>query len=965
MSNSKGKGGGGGGASSATSPVDNKRQLPSKEASLFRQIVKFYETKQYKKGLKAADQILKKFPEHGETLSMKGLTLNCLDKKQEAYEFVRNGLKNDLRSHVCWHVYGLLYRSDQEYREAIKCYMNALRLDKENIQILRDLSMLQIQMRDLSGFVETRRQLLTLRPAQRTNWIAFAVSHHLVCNYEMCLHVLEAYEKTVAEESEKGAEAEGKKTNANEEAFEASEMLLYKARVLEEGGQFEQAIGLLTDKANAKKILDKLGAKEALGRMYRKSDQLQKAKDLYSELIDMNPENIKYHDGLFQSIGLPTLSKCNSSHMAHANKKSKFGDTNAPNLSKEDRMKMIAEFERLQKVHPKCIAFGRRIIDLHSCEDDPDGSSFSIALDKYVRPWLKKGIPSLFQSLKDLYNKKQNVELIQRLFESYEKTLRAESRLPPVVNQQQQEEENVEKSQEILVWVLAFLSQHYDHTGQIQQAIDKVDRAITLDPKVVELHTIKSKIMKHAGDLTSASQLSDHARELDLADRYLNCHTVKYMLRAGQIEKANSLAVLFTKDNTPAKEAAAKDADPLNSLKNLHEMQCIWYEYELGKAYKKLCTNNATEKPSSKGFENMGRALHQFKYILKHFDDMHEDQFDFHSYCLRKMTLRSYLDMLKFENKLYSHPFYCKAACEAIKCYLHLHDDPPALRREQERKEEELKVAQMAPNERKKYKAKQRKLQKKKEEEEKQQGTEGAASGGGAGKDTRPFAVKEESQAQKDLYTEKPLDEAKLLLDKLLAVEDKGNNHEAQLLAFEWGMRTQKYLYALSALRNSQRIAGLEDPDVHRCLVRLVKEKKDSIQNAVVEKVLKEMLGQMLSNLTLDKYCQQWVERNGERNVQSCIAGAETIAMAEATGGSVDLEALLMDKLIKGGDKWFDASRDKGEACDHVASVEALAFLVEEKKLEKVGASWKSLAAKHFRHSELFSTSASLSNLSL
>ena len=33
--------------------------------------MKYYETKQYKKALKAADQVLKKFPDHGETLSMK------------------------------------------------------------------------------------------------------------------------------------------------------------------------------------------------------------------------------------------------------------------------------------------------------------------------------------------------------------------------------------------------------------------------------------------------------------------------------------------------------------------------------------------------------------------------------------------------------------------------------------------------------------------------------------------------------------------------------------------------------------------------------------------------------------------------------------------------------------------------------------------------------------------------------
>lgn len=83
---------------------------------------------------------------------MKGLTLNCLGRKEEAYDHVRRGLRNDLQSHVCWHVYGLLQRSDKKYDEAIKCYRNALKWDKDNIQILRDLSLLQIQMRDLEGY---------------------------------------------------------------------------------------------------------------------------------------------------------------------------------------------------------------------------------------------------------------------------------------------------------------------------------------------------------------------------------------------------------------------------------------------------------------------------------------------------------------------------------------------------------------------------------------------------------------------------------------------------------------------------------------------------------------------------------------------------------------------------------------------------------------------------------------------
>jgi hypothetical protein len=38
-------------------------------------------------------------------------------------------------------------------------------------------------MRDLSGFVETRQQLLTLKPNHRMNWIGFAVAHHLSSKY--------------------------------------------------------------------------------------------------------------------------------------------------------------------------------------------------------------------------------------------------------------------------------------------------------------------------------------------------------------------------------------------------------------------------------------------------------------------------------------------------------------------------------------------------------------------------------------------------------------------------------------------------------------------------------------------------------------------------------------------------------------------------------------------------------------
>ena len=73
------------------------RPLPKKESDMFKNLVKSYEGKLYKKAVKQADTILKKFPHHGETLAMKGLVLNNMAKKEEAHALVKQGLMNDMR----------------------------------------------------------------------------------------------------------------------------------------------------------------------------------------------------------------------------------------------------------------------------------------------------------------------------------------------------------------------------------------------------------------------------------------------------------------------------------------------------------------------------------------------------------------------------------------------------------------------------------------------------------------------------------------------------------------------------------------------------------------------------------------------------------------------------------------------------------------------------------------------------
>lgn len=51
----------------------------------------------------------------------------------------------------------------RNYGEARKAYLNALRYDKENQNVLRDLGQLQVQLRDYEGYAETRRRILVVK----------------------------------------------------------------------------------------------------------------------------------------------------------------------------------------------------------------------------------------------------------------------------------------------------------------------------------------------------------------------------------------------------------------------------------------------------------------------------------------------------------------------------------------------------------------------------------------------------------------------------------------------------------------------------------------------------------------------------------------------------------------------------------------------------------------------------------
>uniref|UniRef100_A0A8C8CZ48 Uncharacterized protein n=1 Tax=Oncorhynchus tshawytscha TaxID=74940 RepID=A0A8C8CZ48_ONCTS len=778
--------------------------LPPKENALFKRILRCYEHKQYRNGLKFCKQILSnpKFTEHGETLAMKGLTLNCLGKKEDAYELVRRGLRNDLKSHVCWHVYGLLQRSDKKYDEAIKCYRNALKWDKDNLQILRDLSLLQIQMRDLE--------------AQRASWIGYAVAYHLLEDFEMAAKIVEEFRKT-------------QQTSPDKVDYEYSELLLYQNQVLREAGLFKEALEHLT--TYEKQICDKLAVEETRGELLLQLDRSEEATEVYRQLQERNPENWAYYQGLEKALKPASI---------------------------EERQKL---YEEAWVKYPKGLVPRRLPLTFLT------GEKFRECLDCYLRTNFSKGCPPVFTTLKSLYHDKEKVSIVEELVVGYETCLKS-------CRMFNQNDGGKEEPPTTLLWVQYFLAQHFDHVGQQTLALDYINTAIESTPTLIELFLIKAKIYKHAGNIKEAARWMDEAQALDTADRFINSKCAKYMLKAGLVKEAEEMCSKFTREGASAVE-------------NLNEMQCMWYQTECALAYKSM--------------NKFGDALKKCHEIERHFVEITDDQFDFHTYCMRKMTLRSYVDLLKLEDVLRMHPFYYKAARTAIQIYLGLHDNPLT----DDNKEHQADAENLNDKELKKLRNKQRRAQKKAQLEEEKKNAEKEKQLKNQKKkkeddDEEIGGPKEELIPDKLAKVENPLEEAVKFLTPLKNLVK--NKIETHLLAFEIYFRKEKYLLMLQSVKRAFSMEP-SHPWLHQCLVRFFKGVSDSKDlPQAVRTVLKQEISRLFGESNPQSFNKNYLSQHSN-SIPHRVAGTTMLSSCKV------LEALRDGNLGDGQQKAAEVYR--------------------------------------------------------
>jgi tetratricopeptide (TPR) repeat protein len=166
----------------------------------------------------------------------------------------------------------------------------------------------------------------------------------------MAVKILEAYEGTLEEDSP-----------PDNERYEHSEMLLYKATLLEESGDAEKALDELLKKEA--KIVDKRGIQEHRASLYLQLNRVKEAEEAYRQLLDVNPDNYSYYEGLQKCLGLSPHGKY---------------------YSPEQVEKLVQIYDDLCQKYPRSAASKRIPLDFL------EGSTFELAVRSYIRPFLTK-----------------------------------------------------------------------------------------------------------------------------------------------------------------------------------------------------------------------------------------------------------------------------------------------------------------------------------------------------------------------------------------------------------------------------------------------------------------------------------------------------------------------------------------------------------------------------------------------
>ena len=493
----------------------------------FQMALKEFDAKRYEKVEKLCDRMISKNPKDDQALALKGLNYYFLQKPELGEQILKQALKANFKSPVAWHFYAIFHKEKGNYSQAMKSYNKALNFAPTNFNIIRDLSYMQLYLRQLDSFVQTCKLGVENKPGMLINWVTLAFSYSLVKDYKSALAALNSVEKL------------GKETLKKNDIHE---LKLFNAMIQSKDKKYEEAMNYLIHFKS--ELIDKPMVYDMIVQNAIKAKKYNIGLDYCTKALNLNPDNINLILYYF-------IMKINQNDFQPKT----YNDL----LNIQENYKYLKDMTEvlyeLKNNYPKSKIIKNLELSFSQNEE------FEKKFENYFITQLEITIPSIFINIQFIYKlQPHKIKIIQKILDKYNANIKSSSKI----------NDNLDLPIHV-AWVYFYEAQHYLFLSELEEAINYINVAIEITPSVIEFYMVAAKIFKHSYMIDNYILGYDKARMLDVGDRYLNAKTAKIYLRSGDIEKNSELMKEFV-------------SDPLTE-ENIKFTETLWYLNECGGAF--------------------------------------------------------------------------------------------------------------------------------------------------------------------------------------------------------------------------------------------------------------------------------------------------------------------------------------------------------------------------------------------
>ena len=493
----------------------------------FQMALKEFDAKRYEKVEKLCDRMISKNPKDDQALALKGLNYYFLQKPELGEQILKQALKANFKSPVAWHFYAIFHKEKGNYSQAMKSYNKALNFAPTNFNIIRDLSYMQLYLRQLDSFVQTCKLGVENKPGMLINWVTLAFSYSLVKDYKSALAALNSVEKL------------GKETLKKNDIHE---LKLFNAMIQSKDKKYEEAMNYLIHFKS--ELIDKPMVYDMIVQNAIKAKKYNIGLDYCTKALNLNPDNINLILYYFiMKINQNDFQPKTYNDLLNIQENYKY---------LKDMTEVLSE---LKINYPKSKIIKNLELSFSQNEE------FEKKFENYFINQLEITIPSIFINIQFIYKlQPHKIKIIQKILDKYNANIKSSSKI----------NDNLDLPIHV-AWVYFYEAQHYLFLSELEEAINYINVAIDITPSVIEFYMVAAKIFKHSYMIDNYILAYDKARMLDVGDRYLNAKTAKIYLRSGDIEKNSELMKEFV-------------SDPLTE-ENIKFTETLWYLNECGGAF--------------------------------------------------------------------------------------------------------------------------------------------------------------------------------------------------------------------------------------------------------------------------------------------------------------------------------------------------------------------------------------------